>query len=644
VRITDFGLATSSDATRSGEVRGTPAYMSPEQRAGAPCDARADQYAFCSSLYAAIFGVLPDEPNPRRVRVPRSLRRALARGLARDPAERFPSMAEMLRALRSAASQRRRYIAFGVAALAAVAAGTFFLGARRRDAEQCDALTAPLVSPWDESTRFAVRRSFETTKLVFVGGIIERVESNLDRWSKQLDEMRELVCTVEPAQRAAMSACLEERAKEARAIVGLFQDTIDASAVMNAVGATEQLPPPTRCREVAAVEALPAAPSASRRAASDQLAQAFALMAAGKWKEALVVNRELVAVAGKSGDPHLEGAARVSLGRNLINMSSFDEAQAVLLDALKFAELAHEDRLRVQAYVNLTALEYRRGQHQTALVYYQIGLPAASRVGDRFLETELFVLGGSSMLQLSRAKEAQALFEQAVTLRRSLYGDKSPRLAAAITAVGNAHAMQGDLERAKAEHVQALEITRNALGAAHPDVATMHGNIGSDELYALRFEPALVELRESVRIYEAAYGAAHRNLAGALGDLGMAQLEAGKPADALANLERAAKMWASVAPQHPNHSDALYGRYRARIATGATADVADLEAALELAKGKPPFQRARIQLELAKVIGGARGRTLIDEAIAGLASSKLPLTQRELALAREWKAVHPEGK
>jgi tetratricopeptide (TPR) repeat protein len=229
-------------------------------------------------------------------------------------------------------------------------------------------------------------------------------------------------------------------------------------------------------------------------------------------------------------------------------------------------------------------------------------------------------------------------------LRRSLYGDRSPRLAAAITALGNAYAMQGDLERAKAEHVRALEITRNALGATHPDVATMHGNIGSDELYALRFEPALVELSEALRIYEAAYGPSHRNTASALGDLGMAQLEAGRAADALASFERAANVWANVAPQHPNYSDALYGRYRARVATNATADVADLEKALELAKGKPPFQRGRIQFELAKVTGGERGKALVTDAIDGLSSSTLPLTQLELTRVRDWQAAHPGGK
>ncbi|HWB82330.1 MAG TPA: tetratricopeptide repeat protein [Nannocystaceae bacterium] len=121
VRVTDFGLArtgprdaSSADATltagivveevvatQAGVVMGTPAYMAPEQRDAASVDARADQYAFCVSLWEALTGARPDDDDfdgPRKLPPPR-LRKALLCGLARDPEARFPDMDALLRAL-----------------------------------------------------------------------------------------------------------------------------------------------------------------------------------------------------------------------------------------------------------------------------------------------------------------------------------------------------------------------------------------------------------------------------------------------------------------------------------------------------------------------------------------------------------------
>lgn len=61
-RITDFGLARAIDdvaMTKTGEVAGTPQYMSPEQAQGQPLDARSDLFSLGSVLYAMCTGRPP---------------------------------------------------------------------------------------------------------------------------------------------------------------------------------------------------------------------------------------------------------------------------------------------------------------------------------------------------------------------------------------------------------------------------------------------------------------------------------------------------------------------------------------------------------------------------------------------------------
>ncbi len=102
--------------TRTGVVMGTPRYMSPEQFRGGTVDARSDQFSFAVTAYEALYRQRPfagrtlEElrrsvdaaevaPPPAESTVPVEVHRALLRALARDPGERHPSLADLLREL-----------------------------------------------------------------------------------------------------------------------------------------------------------------------------------------------------------------------------------------------------------------------------------------------------------------------------------------------------------------------------------------------------------------------------------------------------------------------------------------------------------------------------------------------------------------
>ena len=129
VRVTDFGLARSVlgpdeavrtgpagsplhvDLTATGTVLGTPRYMPPEQLEGPNIDARSDQFSFCVALYEALYATHPLPGGtavgmlehgeralapPEGTRVPAPIGRAVLRGLEKERAKRFPTMAVLV--------------------------------------------------------------------------------------------------------------------------------------------------------------------------------------------------------------------------------------------------------------------------------------------------------------------------------------------------------------------------------------------------------------------------------------------------------------------------------------------------------------------------------------------------------------------
>lgn len=124
VKIADFGIARmpSSDLTQEGQFVGTPNYMSPEQIQGKPIDGRSDLFSlgvifymlltgerpfFGDSITAISYKIIHSDPIPARTLnpdVPDDWNRVLFHLLAKDPAQRYQTGAELVSDLTSLGS------------------------------------------------------------------------------------------------------------------------------------------------------------------------------------------------------------------------------------------------------------------------------------------------------------------------------------------------------------------------------------------------------------------------------------------------------------------------------------------------------------------------------------------------------------
>ena len=139
-RLMDFGVAKrlgEGTVTATGNIVGTPEYMSPEQAQGRRADFRSDIYALGIVVYEMFTGRVPfrgetpistilkhinDPPpldGPPAVGIPADLKPVLRRCLAKDASERYASARETGEAFRDARSPSRRQLPVDTDALRA---------------------------------------------------------------------------------------------------------------------------------------------------------------------------------------------------------------------------------------------------------------------------------------------------------------------------------------------------------------------------------------------------------------------------------------------------------------------------------------------------------------------------------------------
>ncbi len=267
VRVTDFGLARESNVeirpviagggrAAVTSVAGTPGYMSPEQLAGSASDVRADQFAFCVTLWEALAGERPF--SAADAAIPPRIERVLRRGLSADPGGRYPRIHDLLDAL-TPPPARRRWL-WGVAAAVLVASAAIVMRGQldRSEPSSCEHADRKLAGIWDPVRKQAIRAAFMATGTAGAAEAWSRTATLLDAYTSDWVRVHEASCEArrpgDPSEALLdrRMACLTNRLGELRGITAMFEHA-DATVVERSAAAVRTLPPIATCSDTAVV-------------------------------------------------------------------------------------------------------------------------------------------------------------------------------------------------------------------------------------------------------------------------------------------------------------------------------------------------------------------------------------------------------
>ena len=575
VLVTDFGLArplgydeaTAGSPGRSppsppvltatGAVVGTPGYMAPEQNRGQPADARSDQYSFCVSLYEGLHGTRPSGPPPaERREVPAWLEQILARGLAEDPAARYPSMTALLDALASdpRAARRRRLAVAGIAlTVAALLTTSAVLGAalvHKKERSLCKGDEQKLVGIWDPPRKQALRATLFSDGQPFPAERWRSVEAALDHYTRDWIDMRTATCEatrVTGEQSEALMelrmSCLDHRLDEVRALTSLLAaPTVEH---IDATRAAYKLSPLGECADADALEAkVPLPREASARAEVErlrgQIAAAKALHSVGRYREQAERASAIVSAAKKLSYRPLEAEALLLQGTAFASNSEFARAADTLREAGWAAEEGHDFKLAVRARAELVWALHQLGQPALGAEYAHDGRAMLAGLGgDAELEAELADALSMVLDDQGQDDESMKLAQTVLEKRLALLGPDHPQTAIAMVNVAVGFSQWNRPADALPLYQRALAIYERTFGIHHPLYAHTLFNIADAEMNLGRYHDAREHAERALALVDAELGDNHALIASAEHVLGLVADLEGKHAEAEAHQERA---------------------------------------------------------------------------------------------------------
>lgn len=525
-RVVDFGLAAGADdpltttlgtppqesseagrCTQTGGFVGTPVYMAPEQARGDTTPA-ADQYAFCVALFEALEGRRPhadaepkgleamlaarETPLPPGVprNAPRWLRKAIVRGLAPSPGDRWPSMNDLLSTLQrvEGAGRRRTAAVVGGLALTVGAAGVGTLWSDTA-ADPCAAAAAEMDAAWSSNRRTELAQAFSDTKLPYADDTWQRVSSLLEAYAQQWGRAAERACVADlaapdpaPALNLARQRCIERRRSDFTTLVNTFAKA-DADTIDRAVDAAATIPPLSTCDDAALLREQLERGSERQIAPSglyDLVAASDVAFRIGDDDTALREAGEALEGARAIPDHELATLASLVVAKVQKRSGNLEEATASASDAVEAAELLGGTSLRAQAQLQLldVLIDLREFDSSTRLARFTRA--SVLRLGDPPpLLLELGLREASLAHSKGDVEAGLKLFERTEALARQHDDAGHDLVGRSLQGQGNSLSELGRYDESIAVQQRAVELLARRLGTATPRVIEARMGVAS---------------------------------------------------------------------------------------------------------------------------------------------------------------------
>jgi tetratricopeptide (TPR) repeat protein len=589
-RVMDFGLARpahgtaneepvtppspeafNSEITATGALLGTPKYMAPELVRGEAADVRSDIYAFCVSLYEALYGQLPfpEEnmveytrarkegritPPPVHSEVPAWVTRTVLHGLEADPLQRTASIDELLAALEEdpVARRRDRYRALAAAVAGTVLAGLAIWGwaGQRGQEPVCSRVERRLAGVWDPAVKVRVNEALLATGVSYAQATSERVSAALDSYVERWVRQGTALCEAEqsaqlPRLAALREFCLERRLSRLHATTELLVQGADKELLEKAVQAVYSLPPLEDCvddQTLTAAVPLPENPEerAQVKALLEKADRAEALLGTGKYKEGVAAGEALLKQVEQVNHAPLHGQILFMVARLKEALGDYAGAEKLAHEALTYAADGKDAVLMSRTLSFLTVVKgVRLKQLQQAEMLVPVVRAVARSTGDSLTQALALSQLGHLLMNQGKYNEAWESHRRALELREKVLGPEHPDVASSISNLASAAWWMGRYDEAVEKAERAVALQSKALGPEHPEVIKTL-MISAGTLFEVgRYEDALKRHERVLELQEKVLGAQHPSVPISLTNIAITLMSLGRYEEARQRSERA---------------------------------------------------------------------------------------------------------